>query len=47
VNRTLQALRRQSLIELENKRLTILNLAELQKTGDFDPAYLYLHRQPE
>ena len=47
VNRTLQALRRQSLIELENKRLTILNLVELQKTGDFDPAYLYLHRQPE
>ncbi len=47
VNRTLQALRRQSLIELENKRLTILNFSQLQKTGDFDASYLYLDRQPE
>jgi CRP-like cAMP-binding protein len=47
VNRTLQALRRQGLIELENKRLTILNLPQLQDVAEFDPSYLYLDRRPE
>ena len=47
VNRTLQALRRRSLIELQNRRLTILDFAELRKTDEFDPSYLYLDRQPE
>lgn len=47
VNRTLQALRRQELIELQNKRLTILNLPELRRVAEFDPSYLYLDRQPE
>ena len=47
VNRTLQSMRRKGLIALENKRLTILNFAELQKTGDFDPSYLYLDPQPQ
>lgn len=47
VNRTLQALRRQGLIELENKRLTILDLPALQKVAEFDSSYLYLDRRPE
>lgn len=46
VNRTLQNLRRNGLIELENKRLTIPDFARLQQTASFDPAYLYLERQP-
>jgi CRP-like cAMP-binding protein len=47
VNRTLQALRRRGLIELENKRLTILDLGQLREVGEFDPSYLYLERRPE
>jgi len=47
VNRTLQALRREALIELENRRLTILQFDELKRAGEFDPSYLYLDRQPE
>lgn len=47
VNRTLQSLRRTGLIELENRRLTILRFTELQKVAEFDPAYLYLDRQSE
>lgn len=47
VNRTLQALRRQGLIELQNKRLTILNRSELERIGEFDPSYLYLDRRAE
>lgn len=46
VNRTLQALRRQSLIDLSNRRLTILDLAALKHVAQFDPAYLYLEPQP-
>jgi len=45
-NRTLQALRRQSLIELANRQLTIPDFAALQKVAEFDPSYLYLERQP-
>jgi len=47
VNRTLQLLRRQALIQLENKRLTILDFPALQKVGQFDPSYLYLEREPD
>jgi CRP-like cAMP-binding protein len=47
VNRTLQALRREALIELSNKRLTILDFPGLRKVAEFDPSYLYLDRQPE
>jgi CRP-like cAMP-binding protein len=47
VNRTLQTLRRQDLIELENKHLTILDLPALRAVAEFDPAYLYFDRQPE
>ena len=44
VNRTLQQLRKDKLIELRDKRLRILNLAELQRVGEFDPSYLYLEK---
>jgi CRP-like cAMP-binding protein len=47
VNRTLQALRRRSLIELHNKRLTILDMPGLQKIAEFDPSYLYLEHEPK
>jgi CRP-like cAMP-binding protein len=46
-NRTLQVIRRDSLIELANRQLTILNPPALQKRAEFDPAYLYLERQPK
>jgi CRP-like cAMP-binding protein len=46
VNRTLQELRRRGLIELKERRLRILDLAELQRAGEFDPGYLYLERPP-
>jgi CRP-like cAMP-binding protein len=45
-NRTLQELRRRGLIELENRRLTILNRGALEGVADFDPCYLYLDRHP-
>jgi len=45
INRTLQELRRMGLIELENRRLRILDLATLQRLADFDPSYLYLDKQ--
>ena len=47
VNRTLQVLRRSSLIDLSMKRLTILDWPSLQDLAEFDAAYLYLDRQPE
>ncbi|HEX6742044.1 MAG TPA: Crp/Fnr family transcriptional regulator [Sphingomicrobium sp.] len=46
VNRTLQVLRRQSLVELDNKRLAILDFPALRQVAEFDPAYLYLEREP-
>jgi CRP-like cAMP-binding protein len=42
VNRSLQALRRDGFISLENHRLTILNLDGLINVAGFDPAYLHL-----
>lgn len=47
VNRTLQGLRRRGLIELQNRRLTILKPSELQQVAEFDPSYLYLDREAE
>jgi CRP-like cAMP-binding protein len=44
VNRSLQELRRAGLIELANRTLTILDLARLKKTGQFNPNYLHLQR---
>lgn len=42
VNRTLQELRRDQLIELERKQLQILNLQRLMDASMFNPNYLHL-----
>jgi CRP-like cAMP-binding protein len=41
-NRTIQELRRRSLVELENRQLTILDRSGLEGIAEFDPSYLYL-----
>jgi CRP-like cAMP-binding protein len=41
VNRTLQELRGENLIEWENGVLTVLNWEGLQLAGEFDPTYLH------
>lgn len=46
VNRTLQELRRRGLIELQSRRVTIFDLDGLKGVAQFDPAYLYLEKQP-
>lgn len=46
VNRTLQELRRLGLVELEGRRMKILDFGQLKRVADFDDAYLYLHKQP-
>lgn len=45
VNRTLQELRRQGLIQLERRELTILDHGRLRQVAEFDPAYLYLEKR--
>lgn len=45
-NRTLQELRRRGIVELENRRLTIVNRSALERVAEFDPSYLYLDRHP-
>ena len=42
VNRTLQELRRDDLIELERRRLTIPNLQQIMDAAMFNPNYLHL-----
>lgn len=44
INRSLQALRKQSLIVLKRRRLTILDLNGLRRASLFDPSYLHLGR---
>ena len=44
VNRTLQELRRQGLIELKGRRLRILNLPRLKAIAEFKSNYLHLDR---
>lgn len=44
-NRTLQALRRRGLVELENRQLTIRDRNGLQGVAEFDRSYLYLDRR--
>jgi len=44
VNRTLQQLRMEELIQLSDKLLTIFDLEALQSAGEFDPTYLHLRR---
>ena len=46
VNRTLKELRQQGLVAFRSGRVAIGDLAALQKTAEFDPAYLYLERRP-
>lgn len=45
INRTLQQLRSDGLIELSARRLTIKKYAELAEAGGFDPRYLHLNRR--
>jgi DNA-binding IclR family transcriptional regulator len=42
VNRSLQALRRQRLIALSGRRLTILDWPRLSELAEFNPSYLQL-----
>jgi CRP-like cAMP-binding protein len=44
VNRTLQELRAEKLIRLQNGTLTILDSDGLKAAGEFDPRYLHLRR---
>ncbi|HJR83261.1 MAG TPA: Crp/Fnr family transcriptional regulator [Sphingomicrobium sp.] len=46
VNRTLQEMRRRELIEVESRRVRILDVPRLKSAGDFDPYYLYLEKRP-
>jgi CRP-like cAMP-binding protein len=45
VNRTLQALRADGLIELERRQATLLDLSRLMDVTMFNPAYLHLDRE--
>jgi len=46
VNRTLQALRREKLINWNDARLEVLDWQGLKKAGDFDVSYLHLMTRP-
>lgn len=41
-NRVIQDLRRRKLVEVRNKRLTVMSVQELSTTAGFDPSYLDL-----
>jgi CRP-like cAMP-binding protein len=45
VNRTLQELRRMNLLDLQERHLTILDPAGLQRVAEFDDSYLYLEKR--
>lgn len=45
INRTLQSLRAKGVLTLENRRLTIVDRAQLNAIAEFDPSYLYLRRR--
>lgn len=45
VNRTLQQMRKDKLIELEHKRLNILDMDRLKGVAIFNDNYLHLHRE--
>jgi hypothetical protein len=44
VNRTLQELREEKLLQLQNGTLPILDSDGLKAAGEFDPGYLHLKR---
>ena len=46
INRALQKLRHERLMELKDRRLTVLDWDRLCEIAEFDPAYLYLERHP-
>lgn len=46
INRTMQQLRSEGLVEFRSGRVTLLDLPALQAVAEFDPAYLYLERRP-
>jgi CRP-like cAMP-binding protein len=46
VNRTLQQLRSDGLLEFARGMVTINDLNALRRIGEFDPTYLYLDRRP-
>ena len=46
VNRTLQDLRAEGVIQWEDRMVTILNWQRLQRLADFDPTYLNLNQEP-
>lgn len=46
VNRVLKELRERGIMEFRGGRVTILDLAELERVADFDSNYLYLKREP-
>jgi CRP-like cAMP-binding protein len=46
-NRMLQDLRRDGLVELKGKHLTILDLSALQRVALFNPGYLHLEQEGE
>ena len=45
INRTLQRLRNDGLIEIGSGMLNVLNVSELQRAGGFDPRYLHIKRR--
>lgn len=47
INRTLQELRKQGLIEVRDWRVEILDLEGLKGVAQFDPDYLYLERREQ
>ncbi len=42
VNRVLQQLRREALVQLSQSKLSVLDWGRLARAGDFDPSYLHL-----
>ena len=46
VNRTLQELRRTGLVEVQNRRVKILDLNGLKAAAEFDASYLYVDKRP-
>jgi CRP-like cAMP-binding protein len=46
INRTLQELRGQGLLEFRSGRVTLLDVDGLRSVAEFDPSYLYLERRP-
>ena len=46
VNRTIQQLRNEGVIESKNRTMTICNFEALRRAGEFDPAYLHLDHEP-